>query len=350
MSRSAGWSHFTEDGFSPDPPDFSAIENDNSASRFPTIAISLIAVLVVLAIVFYLYVPPPNHVIFRCNRQDQDQDQAQEQEPPVEAMGKKQRKTMRYAEVESWLISRRIEPHDEICKKALIYLDSGTDNPKELKHGTSSVDTVCTDVECGPFPADEETECPVCMEALEVGELVSWSSNTHCEHVFHHCCIKEWLLKRECCPCCRQTFLPVNQLEGWANSKRIEEIPLGQQQRAANIFFCIRHGVVALSEPELCFTKKCELEQLFNKVHRVPSLTELAAIRGCRIANIGSSFEVDGCIPVDVDVSESEAIPTTMTCYSIDEELAEPHTSSESTDDSLVIETPFESTDEEQAP
>jgi hypothetical protein len=105
-------------------------------------------------------------------------------------MGKKQRKRMRYVEVESWLIIRRIEPHDEICKKALIYLDSCTDNPKELKHGTSSVDTVCTDVECGSFSDDEETECPVCMDALEVGDLVSWSPNTNCEHVFHHCCIK----------------------------------------------------------------------------------------------------------------------------------------------------------------
>jgi hypothetical protein len=165
--------------------------------------------------------------------------------------------------------------------------------------------------------------------------------------VFHHCCIKEWLLKRECCPCCRQTFLPVNQLEGLTNSKRIKGLPLVQQERAVKRFFCIRHGAVTLSEPELCFTKRCELEKRFNKVHREPSLTELAAIRGYR--NDGSC-EVDGCIPVGIDVSESEETPPTLICYSIDEELAEPHASSESTDDSLVIETPCESIDEGTPP
>jgi hypothetical protein len=37
-------------------------------------------------------------------------------------------------------------------------------------------------------------------------------------------------------------------------------------------------------------------------------------------------------------------------CPSIDEEVAEPHISSESTDDSSAIETPSVSSDEEQAP
>jgi hypothetical protein len=311
-----GWSlNFTEDGFPVYPPGSPSIEHDASGSGIPYIALVVICTLVVAAF-----------ISFRCYRQDQDQDQAQEQDtaaqPPVVAMGKKQRKEMRYAEVESRLISRRIEPHDEICKKALIYLDSCTDNPKELKHGTSSVDTVCTDVECGSVSADEEKECPVCMDALEVGDLVSWSPNTNCEHVFHHCCIKKWLIKRKCCPCCRQIFLPVHQLEGLTKSKQIEKLHLGQQQRAAQRFFCIRHGVVTLSEPELCFTKKRELEQMFNKVHRVPSRTELAAIRGCRIENTASSCEVDGCIPVNVDLSGDEANPTSMTSNPIDEERA----------------------------
>jgi hypothetical protein len=179
------------------------------------------------------------------------------------------------------------------------------------------------------------------MDALEVGDLVSWSPNTNCEHVFHHSCIKEWLIKKKCCPNCRQTFLPVDQLEGLTKSKQIEELLLGQQQRAAKRFFCIRHGVVTLSKPELCFTKKCELAQMFNKVNGVPSRTELAAIRGCRIENIDSSCEVDGCIPVNVD----EENPTTMTSNSIDE----PPTS-ESTDDSPATETPSVTADEEQAP
>jgi hypothetical protein len=271
---------------------------------------------------------------------------------------------MRYAQIESWLISRRIEPHDEMCKKALSYLDSCTGIPKELKRRTWSADTVCTDVECGSISANEEHECPVCLDPLEVGDLVSWSPNTKCEHVFHHCCIKEWLIKRKGCPCCRQTFLPVDQLEGLTKSKQIQELLLGQQQRAANRYFCVRHGVVALSKPELCFANKCELEQMFNKINRVPSRTDLAAIRGCRIENIDSSCEQDECIPENLDLPEDEANPTagttnsideelpaidsTATSNAIDEELAEPPTS-ESTDDLPVAEeTASISTDEEQ--
>jgi hypothetical protein len=67
---------------------------------------------------------------------------------------------------------------------------------------------------------------------------------------------KEWLIKRKCCPCCRQTFLPVDQLEGLTKSKRIEELLLGQQERAANRYLCSSR-VVTL---ELCFANKCELE------------------------------------------------------------------------------------------
>jgi hypothetical protein len=349
MSGTARWSlNFTEDGFPipAEPPELSSsTEHDNISSKISIIALIVMGILVLAASLC---------LIFECSKRDQDQDQAQEQDAAAVAMGK----ATRYAEVESWLISRRIEPHDEICNKALTYLDSATYNPKELKHGTSSIDTVCTDVECGSLSVDEETECPVCMDALEVGDLVSWSPNAQCEHVFHHCCIKEWLLKQECCPCCRQIFLPaVNQLEGLSKSKRADELLLGQQQLAAKRFFCIRHGVVTLSEPKLCFTEKCEVEQMIHKVNRIPSRTELAAIRGClENIHIDSSYEVDRCVPLNVDLSEDAENPTAMISYSIDEELAEPETSSDVTDDddddddSLIAETPSVSTDEEHAP
>jgi hypothetical protein len=340
----------TEDGSPTNSPGISPPELDKSGYGISTIALIAMGVLVVAAFLFLKF--PSLCMWFLCNRQDHAQDQAQDiadHPPPVVTMGKNERKAMRYAQIESWLISRKIQPHDEICKKALLYLDSCTDIPKELNHRTWSADTVCTDMECGSISVDEEKECPVCMDALEVGELVSWSPNANCEHVFHHCCIKEWLIKRKCCPCCRQTFLPVDQLEASFQSKRIEVLLLGQQQRAANRFFCISHGVVALSKPELCFTKKCELELMFNKVNSVPSRTELAAIRGCRIENIDSSCEQDGCIPMNLDLPEDEANPTAMTSNSIDEELAEPHTS-ELTDDLPVARTASISTDEEQPP
>jgi hypothetical protein len=336
----------TEDGSSTNPPGISPPELDKSGYGISTIALIAMGILVGAAFLFLNF--PSICMFFLCKRQDHAQDQAQDtaDPPPVVTMGKKEREAMRYAQIESWLISRKIQPHDEICKKAVTYLDSCTNIPKELKHRTWSADTVCTNVECGSISAVEEKECPVCMDALEAGDLVSWSPNTTCEHVFHHCCIKEWLIKRKCCPCCRQTFLPVDQLEGLTKSKQIEELLLGQQQRAANRFFCISHGVVALSKPELCFTKKCELELMLNKVNSVPSRAELAAIRGCRIEGLVGSCEQDECIPVNLYVLEDEATPTAIASDSIDEELAEPHRS-ESTDDlQVVAETASISTDE----
>lgn len=341
--------NFTEDNSPTNSPGLSPAEHDKIDYRISTVALVAMGILVFCAFLFLNF--PSLYMCFRCSRQNQDQNQAQDQHapapPPADTMNKEQRKAMRYAQIESWLISRRIEPHDEICKKVLIYLDSCTGIPKELKHRTWYADTICTDVECALISADEEKECPVCMDAFDVGDLISWSPNTNCEHVFHHCCIKEWLIERKCCPCCRQTFLPVDQLEGLTKSKKIGELLLGQQQRAANRFFCIRHGVVTLSKPDLCFTKKCEREQMFNKVNSVPSRTELAEIRGCRIENIDSSCEQDVCIPVALDLPEDDANHTTMTSNSIDEDLAEPPTS-ESTEDLPAVETLIVSTDEEQ--
>jgi hypothetical protein len=331
----------TDDGFQPaktpkthivSPID--AIENTNGAG----ITLFVIGGLVVFACIFLYFI---SFCIYHPNRQDT------EAPPPFATMSKNQRTGLRYAEVESWLISRKIESHDEICDKVLLYVDSCT-----KMHRTSSVDTVCTDEEVGSSSSEagEEKECPVCMEALKVGDLVSWSPNPKCGHAFHHTCIKEWLLKKKCCPYCRETFLPVDQLEGLSQAKQIEELLLGQQQRAAKSFFCIRHGVMTLSKPELCFSKKCELEQILNKVHRVPSRTELADIRGSHIENVDSSCEPEGCIPVNMEMSGDTDSPATSSILT-DEELAEPPTS-ESTDDFLAASRhrANESTDEEHAP
>ena len=52
--------------------------------------------------------------------------------------------------------------------------------------------------------------CAICINSYRVGDIVAWSSNPLCMHVFHRACIETWLLKERAhlqCPCCRQRFV-----------------------------------------------------------------------------------------------------------------------------------------------
>mmetsp|Transcript_707 Transcript_707/g.1569 ORF Transcript_707/g.1569 Transcript_707/m.1569 type:complete len:422 (-) Transcript_707:508-1773(-) len=53
-------------------------------------------------------------------------------------------------------------------------------------------------------------ECPICLCPYKVGSDIVWSSNPHCDHVYHKICIEEWSMKQQdgpLCPCCRRDFV-----------------------------------------------------------------------------------------------------------------------------------------------
>ena len=50
--------------------------------------------------------------------------------------------------------------------------------------------------------------CVICLESYEVGDKISWARNSmYCNHSFHPACIKQWLLKKRSCPCCRYRII-----------------------------------------------------------------------------------------------------------------------------------------------
>ena len=51
--------------------------------------------------------------------------------------------------------------------------------------------------------------CAICLESYRVDDVIVWSANVNCSHVFHEKCMQNWIMKRfkPDCPMCRQTFV-----------------------------------------------------------------------------------------------------------------------------------------------
>lgn len=46
-------------------------------------------------------------------------------------------------------------------------------------------------------------ECCICLGGYEAGEIVCWSKEDDCDHIFHDECILAWLKDNDDCPLCR---------------------------------------------------------------------------------------------------------------------------------------------------
>jgi Ring finger domain len=146
-------------------------------------------------------------------------------------------------------------------------LSSGDTSPASLSICSGDSDSECENCTPGSWShcetedeidferQDEERECSICMESFEVNDIVSWSCHAgHCRHVFHHACIKEWLVKKQHCPICRNMFLPCDDFAPAYNKpkqlKQIKTILTARQtleQMNRTSFYCQTHGVTSIS-------------------------------------------------------------------------------------------------------
>jgi hypothetical protein len=142
---------------------------------------------------------------------------------------------------------------------------------------------------------EEDNECPICMEAFQLDEIVSWSPNEKCSHVFHHECIKEWLLRHGTCPLDREVFLPIDEHQHVLKKEELKGLAKQRSQRISTSHFCLRDGLVTVHRSE-------ELDK--DILDRIDMLTcprveneELIKLRGSRCqgdttANIGDSLSL----------------------------------------------------------
>ena len=153
----------------------------------------------------------------------------------------------RYASIEAWLVSKPVTAHDAVCDRVR---SSKTTLRTSSSSGSLSSIVLVGDTTAAAAGFSEETnsssskaECPICFDTIEPGDVVSWSPQPDCGHVFHHMCLKEWLVRNENCPFCRQTCLPIDGAVE-SNKKQIMDLLISRQHRDMPCFYCAEHGVV----------------------------------------------------------------------------------------------------------
>ncbi|GKY99787.1 hypothetical protein MPSEU_000932500 [Mayamaea pseudoterrestris] len=179
----------------------------------------------------------------------------------------KKRVDSRYETIEGWLITKRVRAHDDECEcrnkhagdtteqSTLKFASAcnskdtedgqefGTGSPAPPLQQTASYDTH----ETTESDYMEDKECPICMSAFKVNEIVSWSPNEQCNHVYHHECIKEWLLRHSDCPFCRHVFLTVDECTKQKLDRiRYKELCQQRTKRLHQTYFCDEAGLVCL--------------------------------------------------------------------------------------------------------
>jgi len=246
--------------------------------------------------------------------------QAQARESSSTNVSAKERKEHRYQTVEQWLVSKKAFDHDVFCEIVI------TKSKNASIASDDSMEEGCGPAFTGENDYKDTQECPICMEVLSKDEVVSWSPNPTCNHVFHHQCIKEWLLKRTDCPFCRESFLPI---DAGATVKVTEEADVLSADQLANLrsrhneisrscYYCIRHGIV-------CTNYSSDMdddvrEALQDRASQVVMGQELSEIRGKFKVLSESHPDLNLSIPAGSDASDTDAESQLSQAETSDEE------------------------------
>ena len=89
--------------------------------------------------------------------------------------------------------------------------ETSVESKNETAHDDkdSNVADIEEDIELGAMSKLESSRsnCAICLDSYNDGDLVCSSNNAGCGHRFHRTCMLDWLQKHEECPCCRRSYL-----------------------------------------------------------------------------------------------------------------------------------------------
>jgi hypothetical protein len=49
--------------------------------------------------------------------------------------------------------------------------------------------------------------CPICLDAFDRDDVITWSKELRCQHVYHANCLNPWLMENDDCPICRTSLI-----------------------------------------------------------------------------------------------------------------------------------------------
>lgn len=137
--------------------------------------------------------------------------------------------------IASWIVACIREPHWKLDERY-------TEIEDRLMTQRATSPSICQDQR----HSNEFQECTICQSVIQDNDLVSWLPR--CCHVYHHMCIKRWLLQHSHCPTCRQSF---------------DECEAVSSSFASSHYFCIRDGLRQVSHDiEVGRTYHIPLEEL----------------------------------------------------------------------------------------
>lgn len=120
--------------------------------------------------------------------------------------------------------------------------------------------------------------CGVCFEVFQVNQLVSWSSTSDCEHVFHPQCIQKWLLRHEHCPICRRPYLIVDYTRQAIPTRQLKALRKKYKARRRYTYFCVQDGLMmkdisdAHESSERKVVKTVNVENCVASCHGLPEV------------------------------------------------------------------------------